>query len=171
MKLPQLTPTAYLRFFIQPFLVSRQISAGIVLQNSNYATTQCHFKSGQMKSEYSGKDAYGPPGCLYKHEQAHRGHDQSCCTRASLCYNKTSDNSCADAYERWFQANIDHNECQAYTAEVSCLENSVKRSGWTSSELSDLNARLSEAKGLKTYHCGRASGLTACPFNSSGDII
>lgn len=172
MKLPQFHPSAYMSLVIEPFL--RQFHSenkGIQLQ-TDYALTGCNLGTGVVSTTYdiSMVNKYGPPDCLIAHENEHVNYQTPCCQRAKLCFDKTTDNSCLNAYNKWFKANINNDECLAYTKEISCLESQISSGRFNSAAVQLLNTRLTEAKQFGTQFCKKAKAV-ACPFDDKGNIV
>jgi hypothetical protein len=171
MRLPHLTQTNYFFTYVEPFLHLEQAFAKVGLQLENYAVTECDLATGAVTTTQLNRQAYGSPvGCLDAHENTHIHYQSSCCAKAKKCFDKTTDNSCVNRFRRWHQSTLDHNECQAYTNEVACLETALLRNPpYSQGTIRNINTRLGEARGLRNRHCPGV--VEACPFNNNGDII
>lgn len=100
-----------------------------LVRHQGHGTTVCDRPSGTLSTtvnEHCGGN------CVEVHEQTHVQDDRECCERVGRCISRAGGNiaaqtACDNAYSAFYTSTTDYTECNAYTAEVACLNQLISR--------------------------------------------
>ncbi len=119
------------------------------VRHQGHGTTVCDRPSGTLSTtvhEHCGGD------CVEVHEQTHVQDDRECCERVGRCLSRAGGNAaaqaaCNNSYNAFYTATTDYTECNAYTAEVACLNQLIARECSGSSRSTSIGAIVGGATG------------------------
>lgn len=116
--------------------------------------------------------------CTKEHEDKHKSQLKTCCQRVYECIKnkKASEAVCRKAYDDWFAATENEDECEAYKQSIACAKWQMFWRGCkpkcknAKPCCKDFDAYKNLATGNKNHYCGLAGKRKPCPFGWWGKI-